>query len=73
MDQEVIILFAVNAGLIEDLPLDRCADFQDQLLRYVSSTHPDILQTIAESGDLTEEVEGRLTQAINDFKGSFGL
>ena len=71
MAQEVVILFAVNAGLIEDLALDRCADFQDQLLRYISSTHPDIVQTISDSGDLTEEIEGKLTQAINDFKGSF--
>ena len=71
LEQEVIVLFAVNAGLIEDLPLDRCADFQDQLLRYMASNHPDLVQGIAESGDLTDEVEGRLTQAINDFKATF--
>ena len=71
LEQEVVILFGVNAGLIEDLALDRVADFQEQLLRYMSSTHPDIVQTIADSGDLSEEVEGRLTQAINDFKGTF--
>ncbi|PKB73248.1 MAG: F0F1 ATP synthase subunit alpha [SAR202 cluster bacterium Io17-Chloro-G7] len=73
LEQEVIILFAVNAGLIADLALDRCGDFQDQLLRYMSSTHPDIVQTIKETGDLTEDIEGRLTQAITDFKGSFGV
>ena len=71
LEQEVIVLFAVNAGLIADLPLDRCADFQDQLLRYMASTHPDLVQGIADSRDLTEEVEGRLTQAINDFKATF--
>jgi F-type H+-transporting ATPase subunit alpha len=71
LEQEVVILFAVNAGLIEDLALDRVADFEEQLMRYMSSTHPDIVQTIADTGDLTEEIEGRLTQAINDFKGSF--
>ena len=71
MEQEVIILFAINAGLIVDLPLDRCADFQDQLLRYVASTHPDIVQSIAETRDLTDDVESKLTQAITDFKGSF--
>ena len=71
LEQEVVILFAVNAGLIEDLALDRVADFEEQLMRYMSSTHPDIVQTIADSGDLTEEIEGRLTQAINDFKGTF--
>jgi F-type H+-transporting ATPase subunit alpha len=71
LEQEVIILFAVNAGIIEDLPLDRCADFQDQLLRYIASTHPDIVQTISDTRDLTEDVEGRLSQAINDFKATF--
>ena len=71
MEQEVIILFAINAGLIVDLPLDRCADFQDQLLRYVASTHPDIVQSIAETQDLTDDVESKLTQAITDFKASF--
>ncbi len=69
--QEVIILFAVNAGLLQDLPLSRCADFQDQLLRFVSSTHHDIVQSIADTQDLPEELERRLTQVINDFKGSF--
>jgi F-type H+-transporting ATPase subunit alpha len=72
LGQEVIILFAVNAGIIEDMPLDRCADFQEQLLRFMSSTHPQIGQTIAETGDLTSETEEALTQAINDFKATFG-
>ncbi len=71
LEQEVIVLFAVNTGLMEDVPLDRCADFEEQLLRYVASSHPDIAQSIAESQDLTEEVEGRLSQAISDFKATF--
>ena len=71
LEQEVIILFAVNAGLLQDLPLERCGAFEDQLLRYVASTHPDIVTSIAETRDLAEELRGRLTQAINDFKATF--
>ena len=71
LEQEVIILFAVNEGLIEDIPLERCADFQDQLLRHMSSTHPQIGQDIAAVKDITPEIESALTQAINDFKGGF--
>ncbi len=71
LEQEVIVLFALNSGLMEDVPLERCADFEDQLLRYVASSHPDIVQRIAESRDLTEEVEGKLTNAVNEFKATF--
>ena len=70
--EEVVILFAVNAGIIDDLPLERCADFQDQLLRFVSSTHPDVMQTITETGDLTPEVEEKLTEAVNSVKATIG-
>ena len=71
LEQEVIILFAMNAGLLEGIPLDRVADFQDQLLRFMSSTHPQIGQDIATAKDLTPELETTMTQAINDFKGGF--
>jgi F-type H+-transporting ATPase subunit alpha len=69
--QEVIILFAVNARLMEDIPLDRCAAFEEQLLRYVGSTHPELIQAIAEKKDLDQDLESRLTQAINDVKATF--
>ena len=73
LEQEVIILFAVNEGLLEDIPLERCGDFQDQLLRHMSSTHPQIGQDIATAKDITPEIESALTQAINDFKGGFSV
>ena len=72
LENEVVILFAVNAGLMDDVPLDRCAAFEEQLLRYVSTTHPDICAAVAEAKDITQDIEPQLTQAITDFKGSFG-
>ena len=71
LEEEVIILFAVNAGLNDDIPLERCAAFEEQLLRHVATTHPDIGENIRETKDLIDETEAKLTQIINDFKGSF--
>jgi F-type H+-transporting ATPase subunit alpha len=71
LEQEVIILFAVNAGLMDDIPLDRCAAFEDQLLRYIGSAHPELGQAITESKDVSEETGAKLTQAINEFKATF--
>ena len=71
LDQEVMILFAVNSGLTDDLPLDRCADFEEQLLSYLGSIHPEIGQSIADTGNLPENVSADLTKAITDFKATF--
>ena len=64
-------MFAVNAGLLADIPLDRCGDFQDHLLRHVASTHPEIGAAITETGNLTPELEARLTEVTNEAKAGF--
>jgi len=70
--EEVVILFAVNAGLLVDIPLDRLSDFEEQLLRHIASTHPGIIQAITDSKDITSDIEEQLTQVTNDFKAGFG-
>ncbi len=71
LEQEVIILFAVDAGLIDDVPLDRLSAFEEQLLRHVSTTHPERVAAIEDTKDLDQETEANLTQVINDVKASF--
>ncbi|PKB71400.1 MAG: F0F1 ATP synthase subunit alpha [SAR202 cluster bacterium Io17-Chloro-G6] len=68
---EVVILFAVNEGLMEDVQIENVGAFQDGLLRYVAGTHPDILNAIDESKDISDDLSANLTKAINDFKPTF--
>jgi len=68
---EVVVLFAVNEGLMEDVEIEKVGAFQDQLLRYVAGSHPDILAAIEETKDISDELSANLTKAINDFKPTF--
>ena len=68
---EVTVLFAVDSGLMEDISLEQAGAFEEGLLRFVSSTHPDIGQAITESGDISSETEAKLTAAITAFKSTF--
>ena len=71
LENEVVVLFAVNEGLMEDVEIEKVGAFQEQLLRYISGSHPDILANIAETKDISDEVSANLTKAINDFKPTF--
>ena len=68
---EVVILFAVNEGLMEDVEIEKVGAFEDQLLRHISGSYPEILAAITESNDISDEVSANLTKAINDFKPTF--
>ena len=71
LEQEVMMLYAVNAGLTDDVPLDRVGAFEEQLLDYMGSTHPEIGESIASSGNLPEDVTAQLNEAITNFKATF--
>ena len=71
LGNEVVVLFAVNEGLMEDVEIEKVGAFQDQLLRYIAGSHPDVLTAIDETKDISDEVSANLTKAINDFKPTF--
>ena len=73
LEKEVIILYAVNNGDLDDVPLERCQEFEEGLLRYVETTQPDIGRSIPETKDITEETEEALKRAIQEFKATFNL
>ncbi|MCH8989530.1 MAG: F0F1 ATP synthase subunit alpha [Chloroflexi bacterium] len=71
LENEVVILFAVNEGLMEDVEIEKVGAFQEDLFRYIAGSHPDILTAIVETKDLSDELSANLTNAINDFKSTF--
>ena len=68
---EVVVLFAVNENLMEDVEIEKVGAFQEQLLRYIAGSHPDIVTAIEETKDISDELSANLTKAINDFKPTF--
>jgi F-type H+-transporting ATPase subunit alpha len=71
LGDEVLVLYAVNAGLMEDVPLERLGAFEEQMLRHLNATHPEFSQAIRESGNLPDELSSQITAAVNDFKPTF--
>ena len=71
LDKEVLILYAVNNGDLDDVPLEKCAEFESGFLRYMETAHPEIGQSIADNKDLTEENEEALKKSIEEFKSTF--
>ena len=72
LEEEVVILFAVNSGAMEEVPLDRTAQFEEGLIRHISGNHPDILASIQETRDITDETEAKLNEAIAAYNSTFG-
>ena len=66
--QQVIVLFAGGSGLLDDVPVDKVRQFEGELLRFLSSSHPGIEQAIAKEKALSADTEKSLRAAIDEFK-----
>jgi F-type H+-transporting ATPase subunit alpha len=68
--QQVTVLFAGTRGHLDDVPVEKVADFERSINEHMAASHPDILDAINNSGDLPDELAAQLTQAIQDFKST---
>lgn len=68
VELQVAIIYAVINDLLEDIPVDKISDYEQRLFEYIENRAHDIIDDIAETGDLTEETEKKLRKAIEEAK-----
>lgn len=68
MFDEIIQLFAVNRGFLDDLTLEEVSPFLTDLLRYVKGSCPEILESLNKEKAFSKETEKALSNAIETFK-----
>jgi len=71
VEKQVLIIYAGNSGVLDDLPVDQCRAFESELYRYLDSAHPAMLQTIREKKALDDALKGEINTVLKEFKERF--
>ena len=66
MAEQVVAIYAGTQGYLDGLETDQVAEFGRELVTHVRERYPSILSEIADSGELSEDLEARLKEAIQD-------
>jgi F-type H+-transporting ATPase subunit alpha len=70
VEQEVMVIYAGTKGYLDDVPLNRIAEFQNAFLTYVDQRAAGLRQGLADKKELTDDLENQLKAALDDFKKS---
>ncbi|MCE2468697.1 MAG: F0F1 ATP synthase subunit alpha [Caldilineaceae bacterium] len=65
--QQVISLWAVNNGYLDEVPVAEVKNFEQGLHAYIEASHSGIANTIASELDLSDTTESALETAVADF------
>ncbi|MEA1925867.1 MAG: F0F1 ATP synthase subunit alpha [Patescibacteria group bacterium] len=68
MEHQVVIMWALTNGYLDDVDTEKVKDFEKSFLRYVSETARKTLKEIKEIKEISEEIEKKLNKTAKDFK-----
>ena len=71
VEDEVACIYCGVNGLLNNVPLDKVAEFEKQLLQMLHARHQADVLDVIKAGKLTDDATTKLTQAARDIAGQF--
>jgi len=71
VEKQIAIIFAGTQGYLDDLPVEQCRKFEDELYRFIENAHPSLWSEIRTKKALDYELRGKLKAAVEEFKARF--
>ena len=68
VEEQVVSLYALSNGFLDDVEVEKVLTFEKEFLAFMRSNHNDILSEISSSGEISDSVEAKLKESINEFK-----
>jgi F-type H+-transporting ATPase subunit alpha len=72
LEKQVMIIFAVTNGYLDEVPVEKVRAWQDAFLAYMERSHADIGATIASEKAMSEATLEKLKMAAETFKNEQG-
>jgi len=66
-----VILFAADQGFLDNVPLNKLAEFEHELLNDLRNNHGELMEKINKSGDYNDEIAKAIRHLVESFKKTF--
>ncbi|ESP62552.1 ATP synthase alpha chain [Smithella sp. ME-1] len=71
LSQEIVVLFAGTKGFIDKYDVDKVRVYEEQLLSFVESKHPDIMKEIEDKKIISPDLEKKMKEVMTAFDSVF--
>ena len=70
VEDEVAVIYCGTRGLLENVPLDKVAEFEKNFLQLVNTKYPEVMEAIR-AGKLDDDVTSKLSDAAAEISASY--
>ncbi len=68
---QVIIIFVATNKYLLDIPVEDITRFEKELFEFLDTKYPEVPAAIARDKEISEETDGKLRKAVEEFKAQF--
>ncbi len=68
LPEEVAVIFALTNGLLDDVPTDKIAAFEEAFTGYLSSNKPELAARIESERTISDDTDQEIRDAVAEFK-----
>jgi F-type H+-transporting ATPase subunit alpha len=71
VERQIVVIFAGTNGFVDQYDVRALGEYEKQLISYMETSHPEILQELKEKKVISPELEGKMNKALEDFRNVF--
>jgi F-type H+-transporting ATPase subunit alpha len=71
VEEQVLIIFALTNGYLDDIEIKDITRFEQQYLEFMRTSRAKLVQELKNKKDIPEGLEKKIRKAVEDFKESF--
>ncbi len=64
---QIIVIYATTHGYADEVGITRMAEWENELVRYMELSYPDLISLILKEKQMTQEIEDKLNAALESF------
>jgi F-type H+/Na+-transporting ATPase subunit alpha len=71
VDKQILIIHTATAGYLDKIPVSAIGQFEQELYSHFETEHRAVLDELAEKGEMSDELKGKIDAALGAFCESF--
>jgi F-type H+-transporting ATPase subunit alpha len=72
VEKQILIIFAVSNGYLDDYPVESVRKYEKEMNTFLETKYPQLLEEIRSKKELTDEIRGKITNALDELRKQLG-
>jgi F-type H+-transporting ATPase subunit alpha len=71
VERQILVIYAGTNGYLDKIPVEAVREYEQELLKFVDETQPDLWKTFVEEKQLSDKLKGQVEAVLKTFAAKF--